>query len=77
MPDPDLPRFCRSRRQPAALAVLPAGYPRSRQHSRNRSTAIRDLSTRHAQLRLAVLWSGTSGFLLGLLVCLVLVSAGG
>ena len=76
MPGPDLPRFCRSRRGAAALAVVRAGYPRSRKHSSSRLHLVRDLSRSHAQLRLASLWAGSTGFLLGLLFCLFLVSAG-
>ena len=76
MPGPDLPPFCRSRRGAAALAVIRAGYPRSRKHSSSRLHLVRDLSTSHAQLRLACLWAGSTGFLLGLLFCLFLVSAG-
>ena len=76
MPGPDLPPFCRSRRGAAALAVVRAGYPRTRSHSSSRLHPIHDLSRSHAQLRLASLWAGSTGFLLGLLFCLFLVSAG-
>ncbi len=76
MPGPDLPRFCRSRRGAAALAVIRAGYPRTRNHSSSRLHPVHDLSRSHAQLRLASLWAGSTGFLLGLVFCLFLVSAG-
>lgn len=76
MPGPDLPPFCRSCRGAAGLAVLRAGYPRTRSHSSSRLHPIHDLSRSNAQLRLASLWAGSTGFLLGLVFCLFLVSAG-